>query len=435
MSTLNKGWVMKPGGLIMRFPDPKKNELPFTFYNKIAGFNLDNTLVKAIPKLVADRYEFELTFQNCISRLIELHQQEYSIVVISDQTTISKGFITIEDLQFKFDYLVKILMDKKVPILGIFNIRNNCFRKPHTWGWKLLNEYYNINKKQYINLKESFFVGCLAGRISKHPYKKDFDYTDRAFAHNIGVEFKVPEQIFRQSAMPREFIYENALNDKDKTDLIENELKKLALSPFAPPNDLYKYCLNLAKLHDEKASSFIIMIIGPPCSGKTMLANQIAYIPSKEVIDEKTGKKKRISPIVVIKERYIIDNKILNRAGREKIINNFIQDGRTLIIDGSYPTHESRIPYLEKCLEYKMPIFFLKVNPSYNLCRHFSHMRLEKSNDIEREPLSSSTFKKYNKTYEIPDPLMYESKYPGVKSHVINVPTVIYDSKSFRNIY
>ena len=118
-----------------------------------------------------------------------------------------------------------------------------------------------------------------------------------------------------------------------------------------------------------------------------------------------------------------------------KIINNFIQDGRTLIIDGNYPTHESRFPYLEKCAEYKMPVFFLKVSPPYNLCRHFSHMRLEKSNDTSREPLSASTFKKYNKTYEIPDPQMYEAKYPGLKVFTINVPTVIYDSKTFRNIY
>ena len=432
----NVGWIEHPGGVIIRFPDPKKNEPVFQYHSKVAGFNLDNTLVKSIPKLVANRYEFEFTHQNCIMRISDLHRQDYSIVIISDQSSIMKGFISIEDLQYKFDYLTSKLAERKIPVIGIFTTKNNCFKKPHIWTWKILNVFYEL-KKTSINLKESMFVSNLAGRIAKHPYRSDFDFSDRAYAHNIGIEFKVPEQLFRQSIEPREFTYNNIMNDKEKDEFIEIELAKYKSSEFYTHKNLFEYCSSVSNTLDpeNKINSFMIIMVGPPCSGKTTLANQIAFFAGKETIDPIKNTKKISSPVVIIKEYYMHDGKKLSKNARSRIIDNFIQDGRILIIDGSYPSHESRDFYLNKANEYQMPVIFLKLNPSFKMCRHFSHIRLDKKMNIKEEPLCDSSFKKYNRTFQRPDPFLYMEKYTKLKIIMIDVPTIICDSKIFRNIY
>ena len=446
------GWMEFNGGLIARFPNPNKNEPVFNYYENVAGFNLDNTLLKPTYKLIENEYDFGLIFQNCILRLADIHRQDYSIVVISDQTLITKGIISIEILQRRFDCLVKMLSDKNIPVIGIFTTKYNCYKKPHTWTWKFLTELYRGNKRS-INLKESYYVGNLAGRVAKHPLKKDSDYTDRAYAHNIGIEFKVPEQIFRQSAENREYLYENTMNDKEKEEFIESEMLKYKESPLYRFKNLYEYCLdqsnklciNDSTIASQKAS-FIIIMIGPPCSGKTKLSTLIASHAVQPKTETKT-KAPTKSQAVIIPEYYYEDNqqkqsfldenkKRISSAKRERIIDNFIQDGRILIIDGNYATHDSRIFYLQKAAEYKMPVIFIKLNPPYKVCRQFNHIKLEKSQDKFRQPLSDGQFKKYNKSYQKPDLASYMIKYPGMKCTMIEVPTIIITSvKEFRNIY
>jgi DNA 3'-phosphatase len=431
---LSQGWMEFQGGLLVRFPNLKREEPEFKFYGKVAGFNLDNTLIKTEPKLGSDKIEFELMYQNVITRLADLHTQEYSIVIISDQTLISKGIISVEHLQLKMDYLCKILADKNIPILGIFTTKNNCLRKPHTWTWKVLANLY-LSQNLSINLKESFYIGHLAGRIAKQNLRRDADYVDRAYAHNIGIEFKVPEQLFRQSMELREYNYRDALSDQEKDGFIKMENEKYVNSELYKYKSLYQFCIDKIKQIHTPSIPFMIIMIGPPSSGKTKLANNIAYSASSMIEDKITGKKTLKSPVVIIPETYYVDGKKLSYNEREKIINNFIYDGRILLIDGNYATHKSRYPYLRKAEEYNIPVIFIKLNPPYKICKHFNHIRLEKTQDKFREPLQPFHFMKYNKNYEKPDLNKYKELYPGLKAIIVDFPTIVIDDKAFRYIY
>jgi DNA 3'-phosphatase len=433
------GWVEFNGGLIARFPKLSRGEPEFKYHANVAGFNLDNTIINSNPKLVANVYEFELTYQSCIARLSELNQQNYSIVVISDQVLITKGIISIEELQIKFDFFANMLFSKGISIIGIFTTKNNCYKKPHTWTWKFLTELYR-SKGANINIKESMYVGNLAGRLAKAYHNRDPDYVDRAFAYNIGITFKVPEQIFRNNVDDREFAYHNSMTDKEKDEFIEIELERYKQSCFYSHKNLYEYCLSqsnrLYSINPGEKPAFIIIMIGPPCSGKTRLSGLIAANASKKITDPLTKLEKIVSPVVVISEYYYVDDKKVTNAERTKIINNFIQDGRTLIIDGSYPSHASRDMYLKKAAEYKLPVIFIKLNPTYKICRQFNYIKLEKSQDKFREPLSDARFKKYKRLYQQPDVNKYMRLYPGLKCMTVDMPTIIIPSvKEFRNIY
>lgn len=426
------GWVEFNGGLIVRFPDKSKNEPSFTYNERVLAFNLDDTLIKAVTKLTNVKQEYEFVFPNCINKMLDFWQMGYSLVVISDQESISKGIMSIEDLQHKFNFLVKSLSGKSVPIMGIFTTKYNCYRKPHTWTWKFLTQIY-LAAKRTINLRESIYTGNLAGRVAKYPLRKDQSYCDRAYAFNIGIQFKVPEQIFRLNYDEREYAYEGTLTDKEKDEFIDNELNKYKQTAIYNYKNLYLYCVDISNAMSPIKTlkpSFMIIMIGAPCSGKTKLATLIA---SHAIINTDAKPK---SHVVIMPDYYYRNEKKMSSSDRMKAITNFIQDGRVIILDGNYPSHESREPYLAKAAEYKMPVLFLKLNTPYKICKQFNYIKLEKSQDRFRSPLSDFQFKAYNKRYQKPDINAYARQYPGLVSMIIEVPTIIIPSiKEFRYIY
>lgn len=443
---INTGWNECPGGVLIRFPIVNSLEPVFEYRPKIAGFNLDNTIIESQPKLIADRYKFDMVFQNCIQKIMDLHKQEYSIVVIADQDGVFKGLMSVEDLRYKFDCFVKLLADKHIPVIGIFTTKNNCFRKPHTWCWRMLTKFYEVQHKT-IDLKETFFCGNHAGRIAKTPYKRDFDYVDRAFAHNIGIEFKVPEQVFRHTTENREFKYENILDDAEKDEFMKAEYERYKKSPYYNKQGAFDgllfYCLEqskkmIANSSDEKIiskkASFMIIMVGPPSCGKTFLSNILARKASKEVTD-KDGKKIRRSEFIVVNDKHIINGVKLSPSKRDALLNEAIINERLIILDGNYSSHESRKPYMEKAAEFNLPVIYFKFDTPYKICRHFNHMKFEEKNDYTKEPFTPYVFKKYNKTYQPPDLAAYKAQIPKLNVMLIHIPTLIMDGKAFRNIY
>ncbi len=194
----------------------------------------------------------------------------------------------------------------------------------------------------------------------------------------------------------------------------------------------------IATLSDEKVisekSSFMIIMVGPPSCGKTFLSNILARKASKEVID-KDGKKTRRSEFIVVNDKHIINGVKLSPSKRDALLNEAIINERLIILAGNYSSHESRKPYMEKAAEFNLPVIYFKFDTPYKVCRHFNHMKLEEKNDYTKEPFTPYVFKKYNKTYQPPDLAAYKAQIPKLNVMLIHIPTLIMDSKAFRNIY
>lgn len=195
-------------------------------------------------------------------RLRELYQDEgYRVVILSNQAGMKLHF----DANFKgpkasaqkrlSEFKQKcsaILSNLDLPTTVYAATEKDSYRKPGTGMWKELCQDYDIPEEE-LDLKASFFVGDAGGRIaSLHKGSdgvaaaaKDFSCSDRNFAHNVGIDFKTPEEYFLGEA-PRDFV-----RDFD-----------LAHYPFAEAADS-------GTVFEKTNNKDIVLFCGPPGAGKS----------------------------------------------------------------------------------------------------------------------------------------------------------------------
>lgn len=126
----------------------------------------------------------------------------------------------------------------------------DIYRKPRTGMWKEMCDDYDLREEE-IDLENSIFVGDAGGRTAQlkgaAAAPKDFSCSDRNLAHNVGIEFRTPEEFFL-GEQPREFA-----RDFD-----------LVNFPFAGEGegeDVVKF--------EKKNDTEIILFCGPPGAGKS----------------------------------------------------------------------------------------------------------------------------------------------------------------------
>lgn len=323
---------------------------------KVAAFDLDYTIIKTksgkvFPK---DANDWVLWNDRVKSVLYDYYNNCYKIVIFTNQRKFKDDFITKieaikEELKIDFDIFIAT--------------GDDYYRKPMTGMWDLFVSLFPHN----IDIKHSFYCGDAAGRNS------DFDIVDLYFAHNIGIKFEIPENIFGTKTIKysSKSVYDSEL---DLTKLMK--------------------CKNTIKIKKYADPTMIIMV-GRAGSGKSLLAQEIV----------KKGGNKMV---------YINRDTCKTQTACIKMIKESIKNGQSMVIDNTNPDKKSRQTYIELAKDNGMKVVVYKMDISEALSKHLNHMRVM-TDHIDKVP--EVAYRVYNKKYEEP------SIDEGI-DEIINVPFI-----------
>lgn len=189
---------------------------------------------------------------------------------------------------WKIDMIKNVLGELNLDILVVIGFGKTEFKKPNV-------ELFNIVIKDF-NKNTSFYCGDSAGRSG------DWSDSDKIFAENIGINFKIPEDIFP----------------------IEVNFVK----------ETKKYYKNIQEM---------IILVGYQSSGKT------------------TFSEKYLVPYNYVR----IDGDFLKTIPKMlKVAENHIKDNKSVIIDRTNPKKEDREKFITLAKKYNIPIrcFVFNVN-------------------------------------------------------------------------
>lgn len=203
---------------------------------RLAAFDMDDTLI--MPKKGSvfakkgDPNDWKWVTPNVPTTLSALSNAGYILVVFTNQAGIgqgsAKGWDSVDatSIQRKLVSL-RDALGSETPFMAVVSTGKNRWRKPSTSMWELaeqiirrevltaIHHVYGSNaeagytEERGLRIpievdcrRSSFYCGDAAGRIecvTLAGRKKDFSCADRKFAHNVGVSFYLPEQIFTPS--------------------------------------------------------------------------------------------------------------------------------------------------------------------------------------------------------------------------------------------
>ena len=312
----------------------------------IAGFDLDWTIIKTksgniFPK---DKLDWDLLNSQVLIKFKELAKDpECLILIITNQKglgTQNKKLLSINHFKDKIDSIHKIL---GVNFILIASLQDDIYRKPRIGSIDFLIEKEAIN----ININKSFYVGDMAGRSC------DKTDTDIKFAKNLNIQFYTPEQFFLED--------KSQLNYKLSGYLLDNNSVN-------------------TKIDIKPEKNKMIIITGYPSSGKTHLA--------KKLINEYNG------IIFTLFSRDLFKNNFHKRL--TKSMENY----DPVIVEGLYPTNQSRQELLSLAEKYHYNTIYIYVKTSYELSYH---LNLYRSIFENKSKIPEIVYMKYRKNFEFPN--------------------------------
>ncbi|ABM45763.1 unknown protein [Spodoptera frugiperda multiple nucleopolyhedrovirus] len=149
---------------------------------KIAGFDLDNTLIvtKSGNVFPRDRFDWQWKYGNIYETFLNLINNKYTIVIVTNQLGISFNKITVQDVEHKIRSICEIL---GLPMIVMIASKNDKYRKPMTGSIDYLLAKYGIE----LDRKNSFFCGDdVNGTLPSDSY----------FANNCNINFYNDEDYF-----------------------------------------------------------------------------------------------------------------------------------------------------------------------------------------------------------------------------------------------
>ncbi len=215
-----------------------------TLTTRIAAFDLDGTLIRtrSNKRFAVDANDWELFHPFKVQdHLNRLHSDGYTLVIISNQLGVSKGKVDLGEIQNK---VVSMAKEVGLPFVFMLATNNDHYRKPRVGSWECLEQLVGTP----IDKEHSFYCGDAAGRPS------DFAASDYQFAMNIGIAFQTPEQLF--------------LGQPQSLQTMWSFDPRLLRSSQSSNPDINR------TLHTLLVE--IVLLVGPPASGKSYLASQLS---------------------------------------------------------------------------------------------------------------------------------------------------------------
>lgn len=290
----------------------------FKFLNKLAGFDLDGTIIKpkSGAKFPKDHTDWTFLYDNTISKIKKLTKEGFCILIITNQSLLSKkGESNENEFKLKINNIVKEL---NVEVKILCSTGKNKYRKPSPIFY-----YDFIPEKIRQSLSnDSFYCGDAAGRIH------DFAATDFKFALNCMLNFYTPEQLF--------------LNETQILPKIEypniHKIKQLNFT-FTP-----------------KDKEMIIMI-GFQASGKSYISNLISE-----------------------KYNYVIINNDTLKTNKKRIdlLNISFENNKSIIIDNTNPDKKTRKEYIDLAKKNNYSLRCIYMTTSMDISKHNNYYRMIK---------------------------------------------------------
>ena len=309
----------------------------------IISFDLDDTLISTKSKkkypVSADDW---IEINNSKNNLTEAFKTN-NIVIFSNQ---SKMKSQTETLKSKFEQVISYF---QLPLTVYISGEYDCYRKPNIGMFQLmLKDYYNDDIN---NLNSFIFIGDAAGRLKTKKHSKDFSCSDRKFGYNIGYfynknfEFKTPEEYF-DNIQPEPFDW----GEFDKTNIKFDETIN-----FKPSNN-----------------QEIILFVGYPASGKTTFYEN--YLKSFNYVHINQDELKTLSKCLTLTKKYIKEKK-------------------SICIDNTNPSKETRQKYIQLCKENKLSIRCIYFDVDLNTAKFLNAYRANIS-DKNIPEISYNVYKK-----------------------------------------
>lgn len=318
---------------------------------KIAAYDLDGTLIKTKSGNVhpKDINDWQILYPEVKKKLKMLHDNNFKIVIFTNQAPIGNGRVTLKDFQIKCENIIKSL---SIPVQIFIATKSDFYRKPRIGMWEYMISNKNDNIK--IQKEKCFYVGDAAGRLlqqniinkSKQKHKKDHSCADRLFAINIDMQFFTPEEHF--------------LDHKP----LQYELPKFNPKQLQPKQNSNKNFII------PSTNCEMIILVGLPGSGKSYFAKEILEKAGYKIINRDTLGSiekciKLCEEILSKKQSCVIDNTNVDVESRKRFINlakKYSIDCRCFVMNISLEQIKHNLIYREltdsKHIKIKEPVFF-----------------------------------------------------------------------------
>ena len=337
----------------------------FKFNPTVALFNFTGTLI--ISKTFPD---IELVYKYDVvkSKLLNIMEQGASIIIY--QSFYSNNIDNIKKL---FELLLE---DLKIPIVAFFSTKKNKYAKPFTNMWKLIELFYQKEKKE-VKKDLSIVVGHKAGRINIRNNKSiDYSCIDRAFAFNIGINFLTPERFFKNNTKVSMCEYSQDIINQESRKIEASNSMKIQIPIII--DELYSL---------PKSEKYTIMIVGPTSCGKTTFAKKFNQ---KWIIDYKIGSVSHVS-----------ENSFETFDELLEAVNQQLTERKSVIVD-LLCDMANITKIIKTSMTNRVPILIIEIKVSERIVKLLDFIKVQTSKTYKTIVYSKKQWQDYYRQYKKP---------------------------------